>query len=395
MQQSLKQQRLKLLISGICGLMLALGIARFAYTPLMPLMQEQTHLSLAAGGWLASINYLGYLSGLILAASTSSWRYKFWFYRLGLIAGVLTTIAMAMADNIYLWATMRYLAGLSSACGVMFGSGLILHWLRQNHFRGELGVHFSGAGLGIAACALWLLIFEQYFNWAEHWLWLGAIGALLAYPAWHWLPAPTNAQSTPHNSSQIRRAPNRLFMRLFMGFYGCAGIGYVILATFIVAIVEQSAQSGNTSSSNLGAQVFLVMGLAAAPACVIWDRIARRLGDLTTLALLSSIHLAASALPLFSSQLWMGYTSAALFGFTFIGLVSMVLTMVGHYFPEAPAKMMGKITLWYALAQIIAPAITGELAEITGSYLSGLWLGSGAMVVALLILPIMSWAYRR
>ena len=63
-----QKQRMKVLGAGIFSLMLALGVARFAYTPLLPLMQSQAGLGLAEGGWLAAINYLGYLSGALLAA---------------------------------------------------------------------------------------------------------------------------------------------------------------------------------------------------------------------------------------------------------------------------------------------------------------------------------------
>ena len=61
------RQRLKVLTAGILGLLLFLGIARFSYTPLLPLMREQAGLGVAAGGWLAAINYAGYLSGALLA----------------------------------------------------------------------------------------------------------------------------------------------------------------------------------------------------------------------------------------------------------------------------------------------------------------------------------------
>ena len=41
------------------GLAAAMGIGRFAFTPLMPLMQAHSGLSLAQGGWLAAANYAG------------------------------------------------------------------------------------------------------------------------------------------------------------------------------------------------------------------------------------------------------------------------------------------------------------------------------------------------
>ena len=55
----------------VCALVLTLGLARFAYTPLLPIMRAQADLSLLAGGWLAAINYAGYMSGVLLATASS------------------------------------------------------------------------------------------------------------------------------------------------------------------------------------------------------------------------------------------------------------------------------------------------------------------------------------
>lgn len=399
MNTDLKIQRLKILLSGVCGLMLMLGIARFAYTPLMPLMQQQADLGVAAGGWLASINYLGYLSGILLAANISCLTLKFHLYRIGILLAVISTGAMALADNIYLWAGMRYLAGFSSAAGVMFGSGLILHWLMKNNLRSELGIHFSGAGLGIALGAAAIEL-SPSLSWAQQWWLLSGLGIVHAIPAWLYIPRPveqkndfkelSSAAAQVAVAARTHRPPSAKFVRLFMAFYGCAGIGYVISATFIVAIiVDQSSSLSTAGAQSQGNFAFLLLGLAAAPACMIWDLVARRIGDINTLILVSAIHLVGIILPALVSSLWAAYLSALLFGATFIGLVSLVLTMAGRYYPDKPAKMMGKMTFWYSVAQIVAPAITGLIAQFGGHYSDGLLLGAAAMALGLVFLYLM------
>ena len=91
-------------------------------------------------------------------------------------------------------------------------------------------------------------------------------------------------------------------------------------------------------------------------------------------------------LPLWFSSLTAVLLSAALFGATFIGVVSLVLTMAGRLYPTKPARLMGKLTLAYGLAQVIAPAITGTLAKASGSYQSGLLLAAGFVALAALLL---------
>ncbi len=145
---------IKVLFAGVMSLILTLGIARFAYTPLLPIMQSQTGLGDATGGWLATFNYFGYMGGALIAASISNLQIKDTLYRIGLVLALITTAGMAFGESMWLWGIMRFLAGLSSAAGLLIGSGLILNWLIRHNHRMELGIHFSGIGLGIVLSAV-------------------------------------------------------------------------------------------------------------------------------------------------------------------------------------------------------------------------------------------------
>ncbi|MES9862634.1 MAG: YbfB/YjiJ family MFS transporter, partial [Candidatus Thiodiazotropha sp. 4PDIVS1] len=172
-----------------------------------------------------------------------------------------------------------------------------------------------------------------------------------------------------------------LFLRLFMAAYFCAGVGYVVSATFIVAIVDQLP-----GLQGKGAWTFLLLGLAATPACIIWDLIARKTGYLNALIIAFIIQIIGILLPVVKTDLAFSLVGAILFGGTFIGIVSLVLTMAGRYFPTRPAKMMGKMTISYGMAQILAPAITGAIAAYSGDYQSGLYLAAIMMMIGTMIL---------
>ncbi|PWQ95021.1 YbfB/YjiJ family MFS transporter [Leucothrix pacifica] len=370
-------ERLRVLTAGILSLILLLGIARFAYTPLLPIMQNQAGLGVVAAGWLATINYVGYLCGAIIASQIGNMVLKDKLYRLGLIVAVLTTVGMGMTTNVWLWSLLRFFAGLSSAAGLLLASALIMNWLIRHDFRSELGIHFSGLGLGIAVCAIVVEILNHYFSWDQQWYILSALGVLILIPAWAWLPPPDTSSVTKGGGAMTDNPPSPMFLRIFMLAYFCAGIGYVVSATFIVAIVD--ALPGLAGK---GAWVFMVLGLAAAPACMIWDLVARRTGDINALILAAILQIVGIMLPILSHSLLAALIGAVLFGGTFIGLVSLVLSMAGRYYPTRPAKMMGKMTISYGLAQIIAPLVVGWIAKGSGGYEEGLYLAAGAMVVA-------------
>jgi predicted MFS family arabinose efflux permease len=374
-------ERFKILIAGILSLILTLGIARFAYTPLLPIMQQQAGLGLSEAGWLASINYIGYLCGAITAALINDLILKDRLYRIGLIVALITTIGMGLTESIWIWSLLRFFAGLSSAAGLLLGSGLILNWLIRHDHPSELGIHFSGIGAGIAISAALVELMKTNLDWSQQWQLLSLLGVLLIFPAWRWLPPPETDSMTRSGQVMIDNPPSSLFLHLFMAVYFCAGVGYVVSATFIVAIVDRlPGLQGD------GAWTFLILGMAATPACILWDFVARKTGYLNALIVASVLQIIGILLPVLYVELMMAMLGSVLFGATFIGIVSLVLTMAGRYYPTRPAKMMGKMTVTYGIAQILAPAVTGAVATYSGNYHHGLYLAAGMMVIGTMIL---------
>ncbi|MDO6452405.1 YbfB/YjiJ family MFS transporter [Neptunomonas phycophila] len=385
----IQHQKYYVLAAGVISLVVLLGIARFAYTPLIPVMISASVMSDISAGWLATLNYAGYLCGAVLAATIGDLMLKDKLYRAGLITAIITTLAMAFTDNVYLWAFLRFMSGLSSAAGLLIGSGLVLNWLIRNNYRSELGIHFMGMGLGIVFTAIACELMVNQLTWSTQWIVLGVCAALLSIPAWRWLPRPHNG--TVHSSGQVLKdkPPSARFFWLMVMSYFCAGFGYVISATFTVAMVERLP-----GLAGEGQLVWLLLGLTAIPAVIYWDKLARRIGTLYTLLICYLIHIIGIVLPLFSQTLTAAIVSGMLYGATFIGIVGLVLTMAGRFYPTKPAKLMGKLTLSYGVAQIIAPAIAGYMAAQTGQYSAALFMAAIMMVLGTILLLILIYTER-
>lgn len=383
-------ERLRVLTAGVLSLILMVGIARFAYTPLLPIMQQQAGLGISDGGWLATINFTGYLCGALIASIISDLVIKDRLYRLGLVVAVLSTAGMGLTDNFWLWSGLRFLAGLSSAAGMLIGSGLILNWLIRHNYHSELGIHFSGIGLGIVLCSIAVELMKPFFDWNEQWLLLTLLGSLILIPAWRWLPPPNTSALTNNGKAMVDAPPSSTFLRLLMVSYFCAGVGYVVTTTFIVAIIEQLP-----GLEGKGIWTFMIIGLAATPAAILWDLFARRFGNLNALICASVLQIIGILLPVIGAGLFWTIVGAILFGGTVVGMVSLVLTMAGRYYPTRPAKMMGKMTLSYGAAQIVAPAVTGLLAERNGNYNNGLYLAATMMILGTIILIMLKVLERR
>ena len=96
------------MLGGICGLVLTIGLARFAYTPLLPALQAQTGLNDASAGGLAAVNYAGYIVGALVTAWMDDVRWRHRFYSAGLWMALLTTAAMALSSWLPAWGLWRF-----------------------------------------------------------------------------------------------------------------------------------------------------------------------------------------------------------------------------------------------------------------------------------------------
>jgi len=369
----------QVITAGICALVLTVGLARFAYTPLLPVMRLDAGLTAAGGGWLATFNYLGYLAGTVLVARVGDMQLKFRFYRIGLVLAVVSTGLMGTTTDMATWGVLRFVAGLSSTAGLLLASGLVLNWLLAHQRRPQLGLHFAGLGVGIAVSGVAAAAMADQLASSRQWIALGTLAVVFLIPAWAWMPPPAAISSA--TGANAPPPPGRRWRWLLIASYFCAGVGFVVSATFIVAILVQTpAFAGH------GSWVWVLVGLTAIPSTFAWDRLSNRLGLIRALMLAYALQATSFVLPLLDGGLWAGAASAVLFGLTFAGIVSLTLTVVGRHYPHNPAKAMATLTLSYGVAQIIAPAIAGTLARDSGSYQGALVLAAIMMVIGIVLL---------
>jgi predicted MFS family arabinose efflux permease len=369
----------QVITAGICALVLTVGLARFAYTPLLPVMRLDAGLTAAAGGWLATFNYLGYLAGTVLVARVGDMQLKFRFYRIGLVLAVVSTGLMGTTTDMAFWGVLRFVAGLSSTAGLLLASGLVLNWLLAHQRRPQLGLHFAGLGVGIAVSGLAAAAMADQLASSRQWIALGTLAVVFLIPAWAWMPPPAAISST--TGANAPPPPGRRWRWLLIASYFCAGVGFVVSATFIVAILVQTP-----AFASHGSWVWMLVGLTAIPSTFAWDRLSNRLGLIRALMLAYALQATSFVLPLLDGGLWAGAASAVLFGLTFAGIVSLTQTVVGRHYPHNPAKAMATLTLSYGVAQIIAPAIAGTLARDSGSYQGALVLAAIMMVIGIVLL---------
>jgi MFS family permease len=176
------------LSGGILALLVVMGIGRFAYTLLLPLMQEEFGFGPRAAGWLASANYLGYFVGSLAATAWPLRRATRPTLLAAFIASTLTSFGMGLTGSLLVWLALRFVSGVASAWVFVIVSALVLTELRQANLDRLTGWIYGGVGVGIALTATLALVVPVRDS-AQLWILFGAISGLLLAAAAPLLPA--------------------------------------------------------------------------------------------------------------------------------------------------------------------------------------------------------------
>src|SRR6266436_3197252 len=152
-------------IVGLASLASAMGIGRFAFTPLFPLMQDSAGITLAQASWIASANYLGYLVGAVASyvAAVKAPLAARW----GLVVVAASTLLTAFADTVARWVVLRLVAGAASALVLIGASAWALALLARSQRLRWSGWVFAGVGVGICLAGLPAIVADpRVFAWA-------------------------------------------------------------------------------------------------------------------------------------------------------------------------------------------------------------------------------------
>ncbi|MUL85791.1 YbfB/YjiJ family MFS transporter [Mycobacterium sp. CBMA247] len=356
----------------------AMGIGRFAYTPILPLMTAHAGLSAQAAGHLAAANYVGYLVGAVAGAVSPRLARSAAACRGSLVVLVASLAAMAVTTNVIEWLALRLVAGIASALVFVIAVNMLLDHL-HGHPAHLPGWAFGGVGVGIALSAALVFVLPTNAGWRAAWWTAAALAAVLSVSAWSMRPtAAPVIVSTPNTQ---RHNVNRPFALLF-GSYTLEGIGYIIAGTFLVAAVAQH------SPGWLGNGTWLVVGLAVIPSAALWGRLSTYFSHpilLTTALLLQAAGIALACTGSGAAAL----LGAILFGGTFIGVSTLALA-AGRLlqFPSAVALL----TVGYSVGQIIGPVAVSPL--LRHGFEQALIVGSLVVLLAALaaiLMRIVGW----
>jgi hypothetical protein len=395
-------------------LAVALGVGRFAFTPLLPLMLHggafgQPPIDIEHGGWLASFNYAGYFVGALTCAALRVEPAR--MVRAGLALTVLLTLAMSVTSQFWVWAAVRFVAGAVSAWTFVFASQWGLRRLAELRQPAWSGVIYTGPGVGIVGTGL-LVSAAGGYGATAGWLGFGLISAVLAAAVWPAFgttaasgrgPAEraaassvadrrangptaatpdetgasrTAAATTRHPTINSAPATHRADAFWLVVLYGVPGFGYIITATFL-PVIARHALPGSPWPDLF----WPMFGAALMVGALLAARLPLHLDNRVLLAGSYVLQAAGIALGIVWPTAGGFSLGSILIGVPFTAITLFAMREARRLRGDDAAGLMGYATAAYGLGQIVGPLVAAPIAAHTGSFSLALWLAAGALLL--------------
>ena len=404
-------------VAGLVSLAVAMGIGRFAFTPLLPMMLHDGVVDLPRASLLASANYFGYLVGALLCMlQPLIWRrlpalppfQGTQWLRGGLVATCLLTLGMA-APWPAGWPWLRFAAGVASALVFVQTSGWCLAQLARLQVPAMGGLIYVGPGLGIVLSGLSASgMVALGWSAAAGWVIFGLLAALLsaaivrvfrteAVPASAAPPAPvaTPANATGHAMGKAMRPAGAAGPASEVGWlalaYGLAGFGYIVTATFLPVIAR-----GALPGSPWLDLFWPLFGLGVVLGAITASRVSAH-RDMRLL--LTGCYLV-QAVGIAISLWWPTLTGFALgsllLGLPFTAITYFGLQEVRRLRPLSAPSYIGLLTALYGMGQIVGPPMVAVLLRgrhADAGFTLSLEIAASALLAGAAIYIGMFWRY--
>lgn len=339
----------------------AIGIGRFAYGLVLPLMQADLGLTLGQAGLVGSANTGGYLLGALVShAVLGRVGYRRGFYS-ALFLQAATVLALWLGPPYWLLLALRLAQGVLGAL-VFVGGGALL--LASGARATAMGLYFGGMGAGIVLSTLALPLGD---DWRSAWGLLGLAGLAMALVA---ATAAPRLREPPPRRPEEGGGLGRLAPTLLV--YALYGAGYIGYMTFVTSGVDVPL-----------APFWVVLGVGAALTGLAWGRVIDGWGGAVSLRLVMLALTLSSLAPLLAAA---PYVSALVFGVSFLGVITALTALFRERLPPGEwARAMGLSTATFATGQALGPVASGLAGDVLGGVDAALWAATALLAAGFVL----------
>ena len=370
-------------LAGLCASLVGIGLARFAYTPLIPVLIAEGWLAPGAAAYLGAANLAGYLAGALLAHRLGRRIGAAALLRAMMVLASATFFACALPPSFAWFLAWRLASGLAGGVLMVLAAPTVLAAVAPSRRGLAGGAVFTGVGLGIAASGTLVPLLLR-LGLVATWCGLGMLALALTVLAWRgWPAAAAAASAMPAGPPDEARHADRALRALYLE-YGLCAVGLVPHMLFLVDFVARGLGRG----LDAGAGYWVLFGVAASVGPLLAGRLADQIGFARALRLALLAQAAAVAWPALAHGTLGLALSTAVIGAAVPGIVPLVLGRVQELAgPGAHGRALAWSTATAAFALGQAGAAYGfsfVFAQI-GSHAPLFALGAAALALALAV----------
>ncbi|MBB5574170.1 MULTISPECIES: YbfB/YjiJ family MFS transporter [Rhizobium] len=370
-------------IAGLCGSLVAIGLARFAYTPLIPPLISAHWFSAGDTVTLGAANFAGYLAGALLGRPLAAGLGNRLALRLLMVAATAAFFACAFPVSVTWFFVWRFLSGLAGGAIMVLVATTILPHIPVPRRGFVSGMIFLGLGLGIAASGT-LVPALLRIGLRETWIGLGVLSLILTAVSWFGWPATNPPAPAAHAAAHHPTAKAEWSLRILYGQYAANALGLVPVMVLLVDYVARGLGRG----ADIGAACWVLYGVAAITGPVLTGYAADRIGFAPAYRGALLLQAVGAATLATSGNPWLVGFATVLLGIFTPGIVPLVLGRIQEILPHshvAQRAAWSRATTAFALFQALGGYGYSYLFIHTGENYGIIFLcGAVALVLALL-----------
>ncbi|WP_454827046.1 YbfB/YjiJ family MFS transporter [Paraburkholderia xenovorans] len=326
---SLDARALFATLAGLCGSLVAIGLARFAYTPLIPSLIQEHWFTSSQAVTLGAANFAGYLVGALIGRPLASALSNRSALRILMAVVTAAFFACAYPLSVSWFFAWRLLSGISGGAIMVLVATSILPHIPVPRRGFVSGMIFLGLGLGIAASGT-LIPKLLHFGLQTTWIGLGVLALVLTAVSWFGWPATNPPAAVVPSGAHHAVRPQGLTLRVLYAQYAANALGLVPAMVLLVDYVARGLGRGSAT----GANYWVLYGLAAIVGPVICGNIADRIGFGKAYRAGLLLQAAAVALLAFSGNPVALAVSTVILGIFTPGIVPLVLGRIHELVPH-------------------------------------------------------------
>jgi predicted MFS family arabinose efflux permease len=367
-------------LAALAASLVGIGLARFAYTPLLPALIGAGWFTAPAAAYLGAANLLGYLAGALLGRRFAARLPAATVLRAMMLLATVAFFACAAPVSFAWFFVWRFASGLAGGALMGLAAPTVLLHVPPGRRGLAGGVIFTGVGLGIVASGS-LMPPLLRLGLAEAWCGLGLLSLLLTLAAWSSWPADATL-ARPIATADPAGVPSGLILPGLYGGYALNALGLVPHMVFLVDFIARGLGQG----LDAGALYWVVFGLGATLGPVAFGTVADRIGFAPTLRLAFVVQALAILVPALAQGTMSLLLSSLIVGAFVPGIVPVVLGRVQELVPpvgHAQRIAWSRATTGFALGQALGAYGFSYLFARGGGYTLLFTLGAAALVLAL------------